>query len=185
MTGDLLGTLKYMSPEQASGRRGAVDHRTDIYSLGATLYELVSFRPPFTDVERGRLLRRIIEDEPESVKRINRQVPQDLETIILKAMSKEPLDRYESMGEMAVDLERFLEHKPIRARRQTRSTKIIKWTRRNPRVATLLSLLALLLLILAVGGPIAAVHQSTLREQMEQQVYDSLIKVAQNAFDEG
>ena len=184
MTGDLLGTLKYMSPEQASGRRAAIDHRTDIYSLGATLYELATLRPPFTDVERGSLLRRIIEEDPRSLRQLNRRVPQDLETIVLKAMSKEPSDRYDTMGEMADDLERFLQHKPIRARRHTRTKKLLQWARRNPRSAILLSLTTLLLLVLGIGGPIAAIQQSTLREQLEQQYYDSQVTVAQHAFEQ-
>ena len=90
ITGDLLGTLRYMSPEQALGKRGFLDHRTDIYSLGATLYELLTLQPAFDGRDRQELLRRIAEDEPRSPRRLDDAIPRELETIVLKAMSKEP-----------------------------------------------------------------------------------------------
>ncbi|MCA9263836.1 MAG: serine/threonine protein kinase [Planctomycetales bacterium] len=183
MTGDLIGTLRYMSPEQADGRRAAIDHRTDVYSLGATLYELVATRPPFEDEERGSLLRRIIHEAPPPLRQLNRRVPVDLETIIERAMAKEPFNRYATMGEMADDLQRFLDRRPILARRQSQLQRVAQWSRRNPRTATLLGVISLLLLVLGVGGPIAAVRQTRLRAQMELNLYASQIKVAQSFFD--
>jgi serine/threonine protein kinase len=131
ITGDLVGTLRYMSPEQALGRRGIIDHRTDIYSLGVTLYELLTLRPAFTDDDRQDLLRQIGDEEPLSSRRLNAAIPRELETIILKAMAKEPGSRYATAQEQADDLRRFLESKPIRARRPGLLDRAVKWSRRH------------------------------------------------------
>src|SRR5215469_9752323 len=92
LSGDLVGTLRYMSPEQAMARRGAVDHRTDLYSLGATLYELLTLEPIFNGRDRQELLQQITFEEPRSPRRLNRAISIDLETIVLKAMAKRPED---------------------------------------------------------------------------------------------
>ena len=117
MTGDLLGTLRYMSPEQTLGSRVVLDHRTDIYSLGTTLYELITLKPAFDAAERIELLRQINDQEPLAPRHINPAIPADLETVVLKAMSKDVASRYASAQHMADDLRRFLENKPIQARR--------------------------------------------------------------------
>jgi serine/threonine protein kinase len=104
MTGDLLGTLRYMSPEQALARRVVIDHRTDVYSLGVTLYELLTLRPAFGGHDRAEILRRIAQEEPRSLRRLNPAVPADLETIVRKAMDKDPEARYTTAGELAEDL---------------------------------------------------------------------------------
>jgi len=162
LTGDFFGTLRYMSPEQAAGHRGKMDHRTDIYSLAATFYEAVTLRHAFQADDRQQLLRRIIECEPRPPRQINPAIPKDLETILLKALSKEPQDRYESAGELADDLRRFLEKKPIRARRSTSAERLWRWCRRSPLTATLITAVGLLLLILAIAGPLLAVRQARL-----------------------
>ena len=90
MTGDLPGTLRYMSPEQAAGKRALIDRRTDIYSLGATLYELLTLQPAIVGSDRAEIIRRIAEEEPEPIRRLNPAVPVDLATIVTKALSKEP-----------------------------------------------------------------------------------------------
>jgi serine/threonine protein kinase len=131
-TGDLLGTLRYMSPEQAGGQRIGLDHRTDVYSLGATLYELLTLRPPFDGADRQRLLRQILEDEPRPLRAVVKTIPAELETIVLKAMAKAPAERYATARELADDLSRFLEHQPIRARRATLAQRGRKWARRHP-----------------------------------------------------
>jgi eukaryotic-like serine/threonine-protein kinase len=131
-TGDLLGTLRYMSPEQASGQRVLLDHRTDIYSLGATLYELVTLEPMFPEQDCQALLCQIINDEPRSPRAVDKTVPVDLETIILKAVSKNPADRYATAQEFAGDLQRYLEDKPIRAKRPSLGDRARKWMRRHP-----------------------------------------------------
>jgi serine/threonine protein kinase len=133
MTGDLLGTLRYMSPEQAGGQR-AVDHRVDVYSLGATLYELLTLRPLFDGGDRQTLLRQILHDEPRPPRAVEKSVPPELETIVLKALAKAPAERYGTAQELADDLSRFLQDQPIRARRPTLPQRARKWARRHPSV---------------------------------------------------
>ncbi len=116
MTGDLVGTLRYMSPEQALAKRVVVDHRTDVYSLGATLYELLTLEPAFAGNDRQELLRLIAFEEPRPPRCINRSIPAELETIVQKAMEKNPADRYATAKELGDDLRRFLADEPIRAR---------------------------------------------------------------------
>jgi hypothetical protein len=134
VTGELLGTLRYASPEQTGVRRGLVDHRTDIYSLGATLYELLTLRPLFEGSNRNELLRQIADHEPHSPRSIRPSVPEELETVVLKALAKESSDRYATAHEMAADLQRFLENRPILARRPTASERLRKWARRHPSI---------------------------------------------------
>src|SRR5205807_3336350 len=131
MTGDLVGTLRYMSPEQALAKRVIVDHRTDVYSLGATLYELLALEPAFSGHDRQELLRQIAFEEPKPPRRLNRAIPIGLETILLKAMAKEPSGRYATAQEMADDLRRFLADEPVLARRPTFLQKAAKWSRRH------------------------------------------------------
>src|SRR5205823_5050881 len=130
-TGDLMGTLRYMSPEQALAQPIGVDHRTDIYSLGATLYELLTLQAAFNGRDRQELLRQIAFDEPPPPRRINKAIPAELETIVLKAMAKNPADRYGTAAELADDLERFLKDEPIRARRPTLIHRSRQWARRH------------------------------------------------------
>jgi tetratricopeptide (TPR) repeat protein len=136
MTGDLIGTLRYMSPEQAMGNRVIVDHRTDIYSLGASLYELLTLEPVFSGHDRQELLRQIAFDDPKPLRRFNKAIPMELETIVLKAVEKNPADRYGTAKELAEDLQHFLDDKPIRARRPTALHKVKKWARRNQAMVT-------------------------------------------------
>jgi serine/threonine protein kinase/Flp pilus assembly protein TadD len=152
MTGDLVGTLRYMSPEQALGQRGVVDHRTDVYSLGATLYELLTLEPAFGGADRQELLRQIAFDEPKPLRRYNRAVPAELETIVLKALEKSPAERYATAQELADDLARFLRDEPIRARRPTLAQRVRKWARRNRPLVWSLALSFSTLLVLAVIG---------------------------------
>jgi eukaryotic-like serine/threonine-protein kinase len=133
MTGELLGTLRYASPEQARARLGLVDHRSDVYSLGATLYELLTLRPLFEGHDRNELLRQIASDEPRVPRSIRPSVPEELETVVLKALAKEPPERYATAQEMAEDLQRFLENRPILARRPTTAERLRKWGGDTPR----------------------------------------------------
>jgi WD40 repeat protein/serine/threonine protein kinase len=140
--GTLLGTLRYMSPEQAGAIHAVVDHRTDVYSLGATLYELLTLRPPIAGRDSRETLRQIAEKEPVRVRTLNPAVPDDLQTIVMKAMAKEVEARYASAGALAEDLRRFLAGQPIYARPVSRREWVVKWARRRPAEATLLGLLA-------------------------------------------
>jgi serine/threonine protein kinase/tetratricopeptide (TPR) repeat protein len=140
-SGDVLGTLRYMSPEQALGRRVVIDGQTDVYSLGVTLYELLTLRPAQGGRDRAEVLRRIAEQEPTPPCRLNPAVPADLETIVLKATSKNPAARYATAGDLAGDLGRFLEGQPIRARRPSVMDRAAKWSRRHRPVVMTAALL--------------------------------------------
>ncbi|MCA9149498.1 MAG: protein kinase [Planctomycetales bacterium] len=154
LTGDVVGTLRYMSPEQALANRVVVDHRTDIYSLGATLYELATLQPAFPDVDRQELIRMIACEEPQSPRQIAPAMPVELETIIQKSMAKNPSERYAAAADMADDLKLFLDNKPIRARRPSIPDRIVKWSRRH-RPAVLWSLI--LLVGITIASSISAV----------------------------
>ena len=118
-SGDVIGTLRYLSPEQAKGRRGAVDGRSDVYGLGATLYELLTLRQVFEGDDRAELLIGSSSDEPRFSRKLDAAIPLDLKTIVLKALAKDPAERYATAGELAADLTRFLADQPIRARPPT------------------------------------------------------------------
>src|SRR5262249_15523555 len=150
MTGDLVGTLRYMSPEQALAKRVVIDHRTDIYSLGATLYELLTLQPPVTGEDRQELLRQIAFEEPVPPRRLDRSIPAELETIVLKAMEKTPTERYAPAQELADDLERFVKDEPIRARRPSLAQRARKWARRHKAVVWATTVAAFL--VAGLGG---------------------------------
>jgi serine/threonine protein kinase/Tfp pilus assembly protein PilF len=148
VTGDLVGTLRYMSPEQALAKRVPIDQRTDVYALGATLYELLTLHPVFGGNDRQELLRQIAFEEPRPPRRLDRAVPAELEVIALKALEKNPAERYGTAQELADDLRRFLHDEPIRARRSSLARRARKWARRHRaavRAGTVL-LVALMLL---------------------------------------
>jgi serine/threonine protein kinase len=152
MSGDLVGTLRYMSPEQALAKRVLVDHRTDIYSLGVTLYELLTLEPVFPGKDRQELLHQIASEDPKPLRRLNKAIPAELEIIVLKALDKNPDDRYATAQELAADLERFLKDEPIRAKRPGLVQRVKKWGRRHkPVVRSMVMLLVMALLGLALG----------------------------------
>ncbi|MFN0054202.1 MAG: WD40 repeat domain-containing serine/threonine-protein kinase, partial [Planctomycetales bacterium] len=131
MTGGVVGTLRYMSPEQAAGEKGLVDQRTDVYSLGVTLYELLTLEPAFPVADQKRLLRAVLEESPKPLRQVNPSLPLDLETIVLKALQKEPPQRYATAGALADDLRRFLADRPIAARRPGLAERSVRWCRRH------------------------------------------------------
>ncbi len=130
-TGGAVGTLRYMSPEQALAKRALVDHRSDVYALGVTLYEVLTLQPAYTGLDREELLRQIAAGEPRPPRRLNPSIPVELETIVLKAMAREPEGRYQTAQEMADDLRRFLEGKPILARRPNLRERAVRWSQRH------------------------------------------------------
>jgi serine/threonine protein kinase len=159
MTGDLVGTLRYMSPEQALAKRVVVDHRTDVYSLGATLYELLTLRPAFGGSDRQELLRQIAFEEPVAPRRLERAVPAELETIVLKALEKDPADRYATAKELADDLRRYLLDEPIRARRSSLVQRARKVARRHPGVTVTAAVAVIVGLLLGVAGLAVSNHR--------------------------
>jgi WD40 repeat protein/serine/threonine protein kinase len=175
MSGDLVGTLRYMSPEQALAKRVLVDHRTDLYSLGVTLYELLTLQPAFDGRDREELLRQIAFEEPRPLRRLHKDVPGELETIVLKAMAKSPDERYATAQELAADLRRYLEDKPIRAKRPSLRQQAVKWARRHKTVvrATLL-----VVLLAVVGLAVSTVFIWEAKEDLKQ----SLDRERQNAY---
>ncbi|TWU14783.1 Serine/threonine-protein kinase PknB [Symmachiella macrocystis] len=148
MTGDFIGTLQYMSPEQALGHRGLVDQRTDIYALGVTLYELLTCQPMLAMADKAVMLKKISEEDPPLPSSFDRKIPADLETIVLKATAKEPEARYASAVALAADLRHYLELRPILAKRPGVWDRLAKWSRRNH---TLVSSLAAILLMAVVA----------------------------------
>ncbi len=151
MSGDLLGTLRYMAPEQALARHGLVDHRADVYALGATLYELLTGRPAVDAADRAYILRQIAFEDPTPLRKRDKAIPVELETITLKALAKNPAERYASAQDLADDLRRFMEDRPIRARRVSAWERGRRWCRRNPLPAGMTALI-LLLTLSGIGG---------------------------------
>ena len=152
MTGDVLGTLRYMAPEQALGKRVLVDQRADIYSMGVTLYELITTKPAFAGSDRQEVLHKIAVEEPVAPRKINTAIPADLETIVLKAAAKAPEDRYASAAQLAEDLGRFLANKTISARPPTLVDRTRKWLRRHSLVAWSIAATLLMLIFASVAG---------------------------------
>jgi serine/threonine protein kinase/WD40 repeat protein len=152
-TGDIVGTLRYMAPERF---RGQADARSDVYALGATLYEMLTLQPVFDATDRLKLIDQITRASPRRPRALDPRIPHDLETIVLKGLSPEPAGRYASAGEMADDLRRFLEDRPIRARRTSARERLWRWRRRNPAAAALAFTVAALVLTTIVGVSVAA-----------------------------
>ncbi len=189
VSGDLLGTLRYMSPEQALAKHGLVDHRTDVYSLGATLYELLTLRPAVDGQDRQEILSKIVFEEPAPPRKVNRAIPAELETVVLKALAKNPAERYPTAQDFADDLLRFLEDRPIQARRPTLLQRARRWARRHRAVVTLAGITAALLTLAALGWlwrenvlaeeKLAQVQAEQQKTEAEQQKTESALRKAE------
>jgi WD40 repeat protein/serine/threonine protein kinase len=174
-TGDIVGTLRYMAPERFEGRS---DRRSDVYGLGATLYEMMTLRPLFEEANRARLIERVLHDAPIPPRRLDRQIPRDLETIVLKAIAREPRARYAKASELAEDLRRYLESRPILARRVGVAERAWRWARRNPVVAGMTGAIVVLLMAVALGSTLSALRFRSLARTLESNLYLSHIALA-------
>ncbi len=153
-TGELVGTLRYMSPEQMRSKPGIVDHRTDIYSLGLTLYELISGRPAFTGQTQTELTWQIEHDDPPSLVRLDPRVPRDLDSIVAKAIARSPEGRYPSARDMADDLRAFLAGRPTVARPPSWRDRGEKWLRRHSRLAASAAVALAIIVVCAVASTV-------------------------------
>ena len=167
---DIAGTLRYMAPERL---RGVSNPQCDLYALGATLYELLALRPPFEGQDQLQLIHRIENQPPVPPRQINRHIPPDLETIVLKALAKDPNDRFDSAEEMTNELQRFVENRPIHSRPIPYYQQFWRWCRRNPGLAGANIVAAVLTTILAIVSTVAA---WTYREQLDA-IGNNLIKI--------
>jgi WD40 repeat protein len=166
MSGDLLGTLRYMSPEQALGGHNVIDHRTDIYSLGATLYELLTLQPAVDGASKEEVLHRLAFEEPLTPRKIDRSIPLELETVTLKALAKDPQERYPTAQAFAGDLRRWLDDRPILARSPSLVQRFRKWSRRH---RGLVVGLATFLLLAVAGFCVAAVEFGVKQRELADQ----------------
>jgi serine/threonine-protein kinase len=158
MSGAIVGTPSYMPPEQAAGDGDRVGPRSDIYSLGAILYELLTGRPPFRAASPFETVRQVIENDPLSPRLVNPGVPKDLETICLKCLQKDPAKRYDTSQDLAAELQRFIVGEPIHARPVGKAERIWRWCKRNPYLATAISAAVACLCLATVGLVVAYVN---------------------------
>jgi serine/threonine protein kinase/tetratricopeptide (TPR) repeat protein len=182
-TGDVVGTLRYASPEQILAERGLVDQRTDIYSLGATLYELLTLTPVFRNDDRKQLLAQIAGIEPQPPRKIDTTIPSELELIVLKCLEKEPADRYATAHDVAADLKRFLAFEPLLVKPPGPLERLIKWSHRH-QTAVLTALVGLSISTAILAASTAwVVHERDLAREAERQE-GVQVQVARKATDD-
>src|SRR5262249_43996688 len=156
-TGDVLGTLRYMAPERF---RGQCDVRADVYAVGLTLYELLALKPAYASADRLHLIEQIRQSDPPTPRSLDPRIPLDLDTIVVKAIDKDPKRRYQSADELAEDLQRFVGDEPIKARRIGTLERLARWCRRNPALAASTGLAAAALIAVAAVSVVFARSQA-------------------------
>lgn len=181
-TGDVVGTMQYMSPEQATGQSAQVDLRTDIYSLGVTLYELLSLRSPFAKEGAEATRQRNLLDEPVPLRTLRRDIPADLETVVHKAMAKERDGRYATAQEFAEDLRRVLEGRPTIARPPTAFDRLWKWSRQRRGLVAAASA-ACFLAFAGIAMAAVIISQEKSRAEQNYQRAEHHFRQAQEAVD--
>jgi serine/threonine protein kinase/WD40 repeat protein/tetratricopeptide (TPR) repeat protein len=171
-TGDLLGTLRYMPPEAFEGKS---DSRSDIYALGLTLFELIALRPAYEEHDRNRLVKQVTTGDPPRLRKLRKDAPRDLVTIVEKAIDRDPTRRYQSAGALADDLQRFMDGRPITARRATELERLWMWARRRPAMAGLVAALFLCLLAGSLVSTVLAVRAAGFARDAELREKDATV----------
>jgi outer membrane protein assembly factor BamB len=172
VSGMLMGTPRYMSPEQAATTQHKVDARSDVYSLGATLYELATGKPVYDGETPQRVLAQILQEEPTPPRQYIPEMPRDFETILLKCLAKEPIDRYWTAQELADDLRRFANGEPIKARRPSFRERAARWAKKHRKQAALLALTALVSVTLALLGAVAVARYHDRKQYEARRAYE-------------
>ncbi len=182
MTGDLVGTVRYMSPEQTLAKRVPVDHRTDVYSLGATLYEVLTLEAAFPGADPHQVIHDIAFKEPVPPRKLNPTVPVELETIVLKALAKDPGARYATAAELVDDLQRFLQNKPIHAKRPSWIDRAGKWATRHKPIVVAAALI-LIVTTIALAASNYRIAKEELAAQTALERAESSLESARRAVD--
>ncbi|MFO1498684.1 MAG: S8 family serine peptidase [Verrucomicrobiota bacterium] len=189
ITGQVLGSPHFMPPEQAEPARGKASRQSDVYGLGALLYYLLTARAPFSGDTLESTIRLVLSTDPAAPRLLNPEIPRDLEVICLKCLEKDPAKRYATAQALADDLQRFLRNQPIMARPITRLARLIRWSQRNPALASAYSLLILLLFLLLLGSPLVIYRinqarraESFERHRAEDGLYAADMLLAQQAI---
>src|SRR5262249_44690163 len=167
-TGDIVGTIRYMAPERFQGK---CDVRSDVYALGLTLYELLARRPAFDEPERNTLIRQGSQADPPRLRRLDPTIPRDLETAVHKASQRGRAHRHARAAALGDGLQRFLDDRPIAARRVHAGERLVRWGRRNPVVAGLTALMILTLAAVAVGATVALIRIAKSRDALQVALY--------------
>ena len=179
---DLVGTLRFMAPERF---RGVTDPLGDVYSLGATLYELLTLKPAFAERDQARLIDQIAHESPVPLRQHDHRIPRDLETLVLKALAKDPKDRFATAAEFGDELQRYLESRPIRSRPVGPSERLWRWCRRSPAVAGLTALAAALTVFVAIVSTVAAWTYKTSLSRAEKAEHQALLALGKSLVSEG